>query len=95
MLKVEVAYASPDEQAIIPLTVPEASTVQAVIGLSGLLERFSSINLSVQAVGIFGRLVTLETIVEEGDRVEIYRPLLVDPMEARRARAKKQLKKGE
>jgi uncharacterized protein len=94
MISVEVAYALPEEQTIIALDLPEGATVLRAIQVSQLLERFPSIDLSVQSVGIFGRLVTLETLLEEGDRVEIYCPLRVDPMEARRARAKQQRKKG-
>jgi len=90
MIKVEVAYALPDEQTIIPLSVPEGTTAHTAIDLSGLLVTYPSIDLTLQKIGIFGRLITLETRLEEGDRVEIYRPLLVDPMEARRLRAKKQ-----
>ncbi len=87
---VEVVYALPDEQAIIPLDVPAGSTVMAVIERSGVLERYPQIDLTQHAVGIYGQRVTLETRVEPQDRVEIYRPLLIDPMEARLLRAQKQ-----
>lgn len=92
VLSVEVVYALPETQTVISLDVPAGSTVCAVIELSGILQTYPSINLMKQAVGIFGEIVTLETLVAAQDRIEIYRPLSVDPMEARRLRAKKQAK---
>lgn len=91
-LSVEVVYALPETQTVVSLVVPEGSTVCAVIELSGILQTHCTINLMKQAVGIFGEIVTLETLVASQDRIEIYRPLSVDPMEARRLRAKKQAK---
>lgn len=88
---VEVVYALPQEQQVFALVVPEGSTVQAVIERSGILAHYPDIDLLKQAVGIFGQIVKLTTPVEANDRVEIYRPLVIDPMEARRRRAKQQL----
>jgi hypothetical protein len=87
---VEIAYALPEKQTIISQAVPEGSSVQAAIELSGILGQYPMIDLTHQSVGIFNQVVSLETIVEAGDRIEIYRPLILDPMEARRQRAKKQ-----
>lgn len=89
-MRVEVVYALPDEQKVISLEVPEGTTVQAAIELSGILSLYSEIDLTQQPVGIFSQVTDLETSLKEADRVEIYRKLLLDPMEARRRRAKKQ-----
>jgi putative ubiquitin-RnfH superfamily antitoxin RatB of RatAB toxin-antitoxin module len=86
-MRVEVAYAAgPDRQAVIAVEVPDGATVGDAIRASGILARFPEIDLARQAVGVFGRAATLEAPISEGDRVEIYRPLLADPKEARRAR---------
>ncbi len=89
MVNVEVAYAKPDEQVIVVLAIPEGATVDAAIKASGLLERFPEIALSEINAGIFGVACKLDRLVKEGDRIEIYRPLLHDPKEARRQRALK------
>jgi putative ubiquitin-RnfH superfamily antitoxin RatB of RatAB toxin-antitoxin module len=88
MLDIEVAYATPAEQPVVPLTVPAGSTLRSAVLQSGLLQRFPEIDLERCRVGVFGRLRRLDEPVEDGDRVEIYRPLLADPKEARRQRAR-------
>lgn len=87
LMRIEVAYAKPEQQVIVVLDLPENSTVEAAINASGLLARFPEIELS--AVGIFGKASELHQLLKTGDRVEIYRPLHNDPKEARRQRAKK------
>jgi hypothetical protein len=89
MVNVEVAYAKPEEQAIVGLKMPEGATVEAAIKASRLLERFPEIGLSGINAGIFGVACKLDQPVREGDRIEIYRPLVHDPKEARRQRALK------
>lgn len=89
LISVEVAYARPDEQVIIPLLVGEGATLEAAIAASGILERFSEIDLSVNKAGVFGKACRLDQILRDGDRVEIYRPLPADPKESRRLRASK------
>ena len=84
---VEVAYATPVDQCIIPLSVEPGSTIEDVIEESGITTLFSEIDLTQQKVGIFSKVRKLTDIVKEGDRIEIYRPLLIDPMESRRKRA--------
>jgi len=84
-----VAYAKPEEQAIVTLTMPEGATVDAAIKASGLLERFPEIALSELKAGIFGEVCKLDQPVQEADRIEIYRPLIHDPKDARRQRALK------
>lgn len=83
---VEVVYAAVNSQKLLSLTVQSGTTVQEAIRLSGILDLFPEINLTKQKVGIFSELVSLETPVQYGDRIEIYRPLLVDPKDARRKR---------
>jgi uncharacterized protein len=84
---IEVAYATPEQQVIVALNLPEGTTVETAIHASGLLARFPEINLS--AVGIFGKVCELHQPLKAGDRVCCYRPLHNDPKEARRQRAAK------
>jgi putative ubiquitin-RnfH superfamily antitoxin RatB of RatAB toxin-antitoxin module len=86
-LWVEVAYATPDRQVILRIEVPVGCTVAQAIDLSGIREKFPGMKVNRDEVGIFSRKVPLEQVLLEGDRVEIYRPLIADPKEARRARA--------
>lgn len=88
VLRVEVVYATREEQVLITLEVPPGTTVREAIERSDITTN-SDIALAPGRVGIFGRLVDLETLVRAGDRVEIYRPLVVDPKEARRRRDKR------
>ena len=89
-MRVEVAYAKPTEQAIFALELPMGASVAEAIQASGVLARFPEIDLGRNRVGIFSRPCDLGNLLKEGDRVEIYRPLLADPKEARRNRAKHQ-----
>jgi len=93
-LPVEVAYARPDIQLIVPLEVPAGTTVQQAIELSGVLEQFPEIDLGENKVGVFGKITGLDTELREKDRVEIYRPLIADPKESRRRRAAKKEQQG-
>lgn len=87
-IRVEVAYALSEEQAILSLMVKKGTTVEQAIQLSGILERFPQIDLATsRKFGIFGKLTKADTVLKEGDRVEIYRPLIADPKEVRRKRA--------
>lgn len=88
-MRVEVVYARPDVQALERVELAPGATVEAAIRRSGLLERFPEIDLVRNGVGVYGRRARLEDRVEDGDRVEIYRPLAADPKEARRARARR------
>lgn len=93
---VEVAYARPDQQVIVPLRLERESTLESAIRQSGLLERFPEIDLSKNKVGIFAKIAKLDTTLRDKDRVEIYRTLIADPKEVRRKRAEegKVMKKG-
>ncbi len=86
-LMVEVAYALPNKQIIIPVKVNEGVTAEAAIMASGVLKQFPEIDLSVNKIGVFGKLTKLDTPLRHLDRVEIYRPLIADPKEVRRQRA--------
>jgi hypothetical protein len=86
-IRVEVAYARPDAQVIIPVEVPEGTTLEQAIVQSRIQEQFPEIQLQVAKVGVFGKLGKLSVTLRAGDRVEIYRPLIADPKEVRRKRA--------
>lgn len=86
-MTVEVAYARADLQVVQVLRVVRGASVREAIRRSGLLERFPEIDLAGHRVGVFGRLRDLDAPLAPGERVEIYRPLRIDPKEARRRRA--------
>jgi putative ubiquitin-RnfH superfamily antitoxin RatB of RatAB toxin-antitoxin module len=88
-ITVEVAYALPEKQYLQQVKLDEGATVEEAIRASGLLELRSDIDLSKNKVGIYSRPVKLADVVSDGDRVEIYRPLIADPKELRRQRAEK------
>ncbi|MBK1643187.1 RnfH family protein [Thiocapsa imhoffii] len=78
-MHVGVAYADKFKQTWLKLDVPQGSTAGEAIERSGLLKQFPEIDLQTNRIGIFGRLVKLETPLSDGDRVEIYRPITADP----------------
>ena len=86
-LDVEVMYARPDVQQGVVVELPRGSTLRAAIERSRIGEQFTEIDLTVNKVGVFGQLRSLDDIVQAGDRIEIYRPLRIDPKEARRKNA--------
>ena len=86
---VEVAYALPEEQVIITIKVSTKFDVKQAIEKSGIQKKFPSIDLSKNKVGIFGEKTTLDQPLNDRDRIEIYRPLILDPKEMRRKRASK------
>ena len=88
-MRVAVVYALPAEQVVLELELETGATVGDAIRASGMLERFPEISLDNIAVGVFAERVALDDVLEQGDRVEIYRRLLADPKEARRRRARK------
>jgi putative ubiquitin-RnfH superfamily antitoxin RatB of RatAB toxin-antitoxin module len=88
-INVEVAYASPDRQVIVPLQVKPGTTLLDAIKLAGILEQFPEIDLAQAKFGIFSKISPAETILREKDRVEIYRELIADPKDSRRKRAEK------
>jgi putative ubiquitin-RnfH superfamily antitoxin RatB of RatAB toxin-antitoxin module len=88
-LRIEVVYALPERQYVIPLHLPEGSTLLQAIEASGLLSQRQDIDMEVNKVGIFSRPAKLADQLADGDRVEIYRPLIADPKELRRKRAER------
>ena len=76
---VGVAYAKAAQQVWTNIEVPNHATVRDAIELSGILDKFPEIDLDQQKVGIYGKVSKLETPLNDGDRVEIYRPIIADP----------------
>ncbi|MBB71025.1 MAG: RnfH family protein [Legionellales bacterium] len=88
-MNIEIVYALPDEQELLTLTVAAGTTVQQAIEASNILTKYPEIDLNENKVGIFSKLVSLDTVLRDKDRIEIYRPLTIDPKEARFLRVKK------
>lgn len=78
-MKVGIAYALPKRQTWLTVELPEGATIREAIESSGILAQFPDIDLASQKVGIFGKVSSLDAKLEDGDRVEIYRPLIADP----------------
>ncbi|NVJ62134.1 MAG: RnfH family protein [Gammaproteobacteria bacterium] len=91
---VEVTYAVPQEQFLAQVEVESDATVEDAIKASGVLERFPQIDLAQNKVGIFSKVTSLDTVLRERDRVEIYRPLIADPKEVRRKKAEEKRKQS-
>jgi uncharacterized protein len=85
-MNVGVCYAEVDRQLWMRLEVPDNSTIEDAIKLSGVLKLYPEINLAGQKVGIFGKIAALDTPVKDGDRVEIYRQITADPQLVQRRR---------
>ncbi len=95
-IMVEVSYALPETQVIVPLEVAQGTTIEQAIKQSGVLVTFPEIDLATNKVGIFSKFGKLDQVLRERDRVEIYRKLIADPKEVRKQRAAqgKKMKKG-
>ena len=97
-INVEVAYALPEKQVIRAVNVDAGTTIGAAIVQSGIMMDFPELEFELEdaRVGIFGKAAAMTTVLSDGDRVEIYRPLIADPKEVRRQRAAagKKMKKG-
>ena len=94
-ITVEVAYALPDKQVILALDVTEGTTALEAARQSGITDKFDEIDLDNAKLGIFGKAVSPTQALRAGDRVEIYRPLIADPKEVRKARAARAKEKRE
>jgi uncharacterized protein len=90
-IRVEVAYARPGKQLLLALEVAPGTTVMQAIDASGVRDAFPDLVVDPVRLGIFGRKAGVDDVLKPGDRVEIYRPLIADPKEARRKRAKEQV----
>lgn len=88
-LQVYVCYATPEREWLRPMQVPPGTTIGEAIERSGVLQDFPEINLTTQPVGVYAKKKTLDTVLRERDRIEIYRPLVADPKDSRRKRAAK------
>lgn len=86
-MQVEVAYARPDRQRLVRVELAAGATARDAVRASGLVDEFPEIDIERAPLGVFGRACSGETVLRAGDRVEIYRPLQIDPKEARRKRA--------
>jgi len=89
LIEIEVAYALPEKQFLEHLNVPNGTSVAQAVRLSRICNEFSEIQLNDKNLGVFGKLVKSEAILRNHDRIEIYRPITVDPKEKRRERVKK------
>lgn len=78
-MQIGVAYSEPGQQIWLNIEVPDESSVKDAIDRSGILKQFPHIDLGVQKVGVFGRLVKLDAALKPGDRIEIYRGIIADP----------------
>ncbi|MEW5755287.1 MAG: RnfH family protein [Pseudomonadota bacterium] len=87
-MKVGIAYALPHRQVWFDINLPEGSTVREAIERSGIRKQFPEIDLEKQKVGIYNKVAKLDAVLQDGDRVEIYRPITCDPVNVpRRARS--------
>jgi putative ubiquitin-RnfH superfamily antitoxin RatB of RatAB toxin-antitoxin module len=95
-INIEVAYARPEKQVIRAVNVERGTTIGGAIVQSGIMMDFPDLDIEHSDVGIFGKAASMTTVLADGDRVEIYRPLIADPKEVRRKRAAegKATKKG-
>jgi len=93
-ISVEVVYGTSKEQSLLLIKADAGLTVEQVIELSGMKSSFKEIDLSVNKVGIWNRTAKLTDLVQDLDRIEIYRPLIADPKEVRRRRAEKAKEEG-
>ena len=86
MVEIEIAYGTAEKQWLQRLQVVEGTTAREAVRLSGVKEMFPEADIEAAPLGIFGKVVKDNTVLRDKDRVEIYRPLLIDPKEARRLR---------
>lgn len=94
IVRVQVCHALPAETFLVELELPAGSTLLQAVHASGALQRYPQIDIATQKLGIFGKLKPTDTVLRDGDRIEIYRPLQADPKETRRRRAKHRLAHG-
>ncbi len=94
MAQVEIVFALPDSATCLFVELSEETNVQQAIEKSNIFEKCPEIDQNNLKVGIWNRVCKLNTIVKDGDRIEIYRPLIADPKDARRKRAEKAKEEG-
>lgn len=86
-MKIEIAYATLHKQRILLVDVEPGTMAEQAVKLSSIIESFPEIDMNHLKLGIFGKAIKSDHILEEGDRIEIYRPLVADPKEVRRQKA--------
>ena len=87
-MRISVVYALPGRQAVRALELPEGSTLAAALQQCGLERDFPELDLATATVGVYGRIMPRHTVLQAGDRIEIYRELRAEPREMRRKRAR-------
>jgi len=93
-MNIEVVYALPSEQLIFTVTLDAGASAEDAIMASGILRKYPDIDLKKNKLGVYSRLIKLDTELVDGERVEIYRPLIADPKEMRKRRAEKAKDEG-
>lgn len=93
-ISIEVVYGTPDKQVLLEVKIEHGLNVEQAILASGIFQHFPEIDLKLLKVGIWNRTCKLDTELKDGDRIEIYRPLIADPKEVRRRRADKAKDEG-
>lgn len=93
-IKIEVVYALPKEQLIFTVELDSGATAEQAIEASGILVKYPEIDLKTNKLGVYSRLIKRDTELVDGERVEIYRPLIADPKEMRKRRAEKAKEEG-
>lgn len=86
-MQVEIVFALPGRQVLQSMELPEGSTVADAIRRSALMREFPAVDFDQLQAGVWGKLVERGRVLLDGDRVELYRPLMMDPREARRLKA--------
>ena len=86
-MRVQIVYANPERQFWVNVEMPEGTTVKDAVVRSDVLRQFPEIDLENQKIGVFGKVVALDTALSDGDRVEIYRPLIADPKQVKQRKA--------
>ena len=94
-MQFEVVYALPNEQPIFTVNSETTISIRQAIHDSGILTKYPQLVIEELKIGVFGRICALDDYLEDGDRVEIYRPLIISPIDARRIRAEKKRKTGQ
>ena len=89
---IEVAYATPAKQLILECRVEAGTSARDAVAISGINQHFPEIDLEHCELGVFGKVIPADYELQDGDRIEIYRPLIADPKEIRRQRAAQGLK---
>lgn len=93
-VQIEIVYGTPTKQELMALSVEPDVTIEQAINMSGILDMFEEIDLSVNKVGVWNHTAKLTDKVNDLDRIEIYRPLIADPKEVRKRRAEKAKQEG-